>query len=476
MAANIWGIVKAIQDIMRKDPWVDGDAQRIGQISWLLFLKIYDDKEKEFELMIDGYSSPIPEEYKWRNWAGNDEGITGDELLEFINEKLFKTLKGLTGDSKNPMSYIVKWVFEDSFNYMKSGVLIRQVVNKINQIDFTKKAELHIFNDIYEKVLKDLQSAWNAGEYYTPRAVTQFIVDMTAPILWDKVFDPSCGTGGFLTCAIESIRDMYVRTPQDEAILQGSIYGTELKQLPHLLATTNLILHGVECPINLRHDDSLSRPIKDYEDRDMVDVIVSNPPFWGQVAPWISHNFPAQFQTQETANLFLVLIITLLRYNGRAWVVLPDGFLFWEGIATRIKEKLLSDCNLHTIVRLPKGVFSPYTNISTNLLFFTKWEPTKEIWYFEHPIPEGIKNYSMTKPVRIEEFDLEKSWWNNRVESEYAYKVSIDDIKARNYNLDIKNPHKSEEAEILDTKEIIDAIENNFKQATTILESIKAQI
>jgi type I restriction enzyme M protein len=475
MAANIWGIVKAIQDIMRKDPWVDGDAQRIGQISWLLFLKIYDDKEKEFELMIDGYSSPIPEEYKWRNWAGNDEGITGDELLEFINEKLFKTLKGLTGDSKNPMSYIVKWVFEDSFNYMKSGVLIRQVVNKINQIDFTKKAELHIFNDIYEKVLKDLQSAWNAGEYYTPRAVTQFIVDMTAPILWDKVFDPSCGTGGFLTCAIESIRDMYVRTPQDEAILQGSIYGTELKQLPHLLATTNLILHGVECPINLRHDDSLSRPIKDYEDKDMVDVIVSNPPFWGQVAPWISHNFPAQFQTQETANLFMVLIITLLRYNGRAWVVLPDGFLFSEWVATRIKEKLLSECNLHTIVKLPKWVFNPYTGISTNLLFFTKGETTKEIWYFEHPVPKWIKNYSMSKPLKVEEFNLEKSWWNNRVENEYAYRASIEDIKARNYNLDIKNPHRKEEEIPLNTKEIIDAIENNFKQATTILESIRKQ-
>lgn len=460
---------------MRKDPWVDGDAQRLGQISWMLFLKIYDDTEKILEVMNDDFESPIPEKYQWRNWAWNDEWITGDELLEFINDGLFKDLKNIKLSKSSPMSYIVKWVFEDSFNYMKSWVLIRQILNKINEIDFTKKAELHIFNDIYETMLKELQSAWDAGEYYTPRAVTQFIVDMTAPTLEDKVLDPSCGTGGFLTCAIEYKRTHHVKTPQDETILQNSIYGTELKQLPHLLATTNLILHGIECPINLRHDDSLSRPIKDYEDRDMVDVVVSNPPFWWQVAPWISHNFPAQFQTQETANLFLVLILTLLKHNGRAWVVLPDGFLFSEWIWSRIKEKLFSECNLHTIVRLPNGVFNPYTNISTNLLFFTKWEPTKEVWYFEHPVPKGIKNYSMGKPLRIEEFDLEKVWWNNRVENEYAYKVNIEDIKARNYNLDIKNPHKKENEVVLDTKEIINAMEENFKQATFILESIKTQ-
>lgn len=402
--------------------------------------------------------------------------MTGDELIEFVSETLFKKLKNLPIDHENPMTVIIRWVFEDSFNYMKSGVLLRQVANKINEIDFTKKAELHHFNEIYEKILWDLQSAGNAWEYYTPRSVTQFIIDMTAPKLWDIVLDPSCGTGGFLTCAINHIRSNYVKSPHDEMILQDSIRGIELKQLPHLLATTNMILHGIECPINLRHDDTLSRPLKDYSYADGVDVIATNPPFGGQVKPGIIHNFPAQFQSSETSFLFLVLIITILKAEWRAWVVLPDGFLFGEGVATRIKEKLLADCNLHTIVRLPNGVFNPYTSISTNLLFFTKWEPTKEVWYFEHPLPAGIKNYSRSNPLKIEDFKIEKEWWDNRKETANAWCVSIDEIKARNYNLDIKNPVKKEAKKVFDTKELIDTIEANFREATEILEKIKSNL
>lgn len=461
---------------MRKDAGVDGDAQRIGQVSWMLFLKILDDQEKNLEILRDGYVSPMPKECKWRNWAADNEGMTGDELVEFVNENLFKRLRSLPFDRENPMTGIIRGVFEDSFNYMKSGVLLRQVTNKINEIDFTKKAELHLFNEIYEKILNDLQSAGNAGEYYTPRALTQFVVDMVAPKLGESVLDPSCGTGWFLTCTIEHIRSNYVKSPHDELILQDSIRGIELKQLPHLLATTNLILHGIECPTRLRHDDSLSRPIKDYGPEDSVDTVVTNPPFGGQVKPGIVHNFPSQFQTAETSFLFLVLIMTVLKSGGRAGVVLPDGFLFGEGVATRIKEKLLTDCNLHTIVRLPNGVFSPYTGITTNLLFFTKGEPTKEVWYFEHPLPPGIKNYSRSNPLKIDEFNEEKAWWNNRKETENAWRVGIDEIKARNFNLDIKNPNRKDTKEILDTNELISAIEANFKEATEILEKIKSNI
>ena len=458
---------------MRKDSGVDGDAQRIGQLSWMLFLKIFDDKEKELELMKDNYVSPIPNEFKWRNWAGDDEGITWDELIDFVNEKLFKELKELKWNNENKMGYIIKWVFEDSFNYMKSGVLMRQVINKLDEIDFNKKTELHIFNDIYEKILNNLQNAGNAGEFYTPRAVTQFMVEMVNPQLWDKVLDPSCGTWGFLTGSIEHIRKNEVTTAEDEELLQESIFGIELKQLPHLLATTNLILHGIEVPTNLKHDDSLSKSIKDISPQEMVDVIVTNPPFGGQISPWIIHNFPKAFQTKETASLFMVLIMNYLKSRWKAGVVLPDGFLFSEWIDARIKEKLLTDCNLHTIIRLPNNVFAPYATVATNLLFFTKGEPTKEIWYYEHQVPEGQKTYNKTNPITLEEFEAEREWWDNREESEVSWKVSIEDIKAKNWNLDVKNPNKIEVKEELDTKEIIGKIENNLKEANTILSQIK---
>jgi len=429
---------------MRQDAGVDGDAQRISQLVWMIFLKIFDDKEYEYELMDENYRSPIPDRLRWRNWAKDDEGITGDELLDFINNDLFKTLKELAIDEySDPQGFIVREVFQDAYNYMKSGTLIRQVANKINEIDFNRSEDRHIFNDLYEKILKDLQSAGNAGEYYTPRGVTQFMADMVDLKLGDKVLDPACGTGGFLVCALENLRKQ-VNSVEDREILQNSIAGIEKKPLPHLLAITNMILHDVELP-KIRRDNSLARPIRDISAKERVDVILTNPPFGGTEEPGIEANFPSAFRTKETADLFLVLVMHMLKPGGRAAIVLPDGFLFGEGVKTRIKEKLLSECNLHTIVRLPKGVFNPYTGINTNLLFFTKGEPTKEIWYFEHPLPEGYKNYTKTKPIRIEEFDLEKDWWNNREVNQYAWKVTIDEIKARNYNLDIKNPHVAEE-------------------------------
>jgi len=434
--------VKSIQDIMRKDAGVDGDAQRIAQLGWMLFLKIFDDREQEYELMEEGYRSSVPEELRWRNWAANPEGVTGDELLDFVNNNLFRNLKELKfTPGADPRGLVVRETFADAYNYMKSGTLMRQVINRLNDIDFNSSKDRHLFGDIYEKILKDLQSAGNAGEFYTPRAVTQFIVDMVDPKLGETVLDPACGTGGFLTCAIENIRSNYVKTPAYEETLQASIHGVEKKALPHILSTTNMLLHEIQVPTQIRHDNTLTRPLRDYGPKDRVDVVVTNPPFGGMEEDGIESNFPKTFRTRETADLFLVLIMQLLKPGGRCGMVLPDGTLFGEGVKSRIKERLLQECNLHTIVRLPNGVFNPYTGIKTNLLFFTKGEKTKEVWYFEHPYPEGYKSYSKTKPIRIEEFELEKSWWYDRKENEYAWRVPVDEIIAHGYNLDIKNPN-----------------------------------
>mgnify|MGYP001793998205 CR=1 FL=1 len=433
--------VKTIQDIMRIDEGVDGDAQRISQLTWMIFLKVFDDREDEYEIFDDDYISPLPQELRWRNWAADAEGITGDELLEFVNSKLFQKLKNLNLDEvSDPKGRIVRDAFEDAFNFMKNGTLMRQVINKLNEIDFNNSKDKQLFGDIYEQILKDLQSAGNAGEYYTPRAVTQFMVDMIKPRLGERILDPACGTGGFLTCALEYLKKQ-VKTVEDKEKLQRLIVGVEKKPLPHLLCITNMLLHELEVP-EILHDNTLARPLRDYKPHEKVDVIVTNPPFGGKEEDGIESNFPGAYRTKETADLFLVLIMHLLVKGGRAGIVLPDGTLFGEGVKTRIKEKLLDECNLHTIVRLPNGVFNPYTSIKTNLLFFTKGEPTKEIWYYEHPYPPGYKSYSKTKPIRIEEFALEKAWWDNREENEFAWKVSVEDIKANGYNLDIKNPYQ----------------------------------
>ena len=437
--------IKTIQDIMRKDAGVDGDAQRISQLVWMLFLKIFEDREKEYELMEEDYLSPIPEKLRWRNWAADPEGMTGDELSNFVNNELFPTLKDLSlGTEADPRGFVVRNVFEDSYNYMKSGTLIRQVINKINEIDLNKTDDRFQFGNIYEKILKDLQSAGNAGEFYTPRAVTQFMVDMVNPKLGENMLDPACGTGGFLTATIHNLREQYVKNVEDEKILQQSIHGVEKKPLPHLLCVTNMLLHGIEVPSQIRHDNTLARPLRDYGPKDKVDVIVTNPPFGGMEEDGIEQSFPTAYRTRETADLFLVLIVHLLKDGGRGAIVLPDGTLFGEGVKTRIKEKLLEECNLHTIVRLPNGVFNPYTGIKTNLLFFTKGEPTKEVWYYEHPYPEGYKSYSKTKPLRIEEFEPEKAWWENREENDFAWRVPVEEIKANSYNLDIKNPNNGD--------------------------------
>jgi type I restriction enzyme M protein len=465
--------IKSIQDIMRKDVGVDGDAQRIGQLVWLLFLKIWDDRERELELIEDDFRSPLLDvtwqengnvqraaDLRWKTWASDPEGITGDGLLDFTNNTLFPALKGMEvgpkvdGDSVRAKPaqmlrsrrLLLRSVFEDAYQYMKSGTLLRQVINRLqSDIDFNDSRNRHLFGEIYETILKGLQSAGNAGEYYTPRAVTQFAVDMVDPKLGEAILDPACGTGGFLTCSIEHVRKAQVKRPEQEARLQASIRGVEKKPLPHLLCVTNMVVHGIDVPTGILHDNTLSRPLRDISARDRVDVILTNPPFGGMEEDGIENNFPTAFRTRETADLFLVFIVETLKPGGRAAVVLPDGTLFGEGVKTRIKEYLLTECALHTIVRLPNGVFAPYTSIKTNVLFFTKGEPTKEIWYYEHPYPKGVKSYSKTKPMRIEEFDPEKVWWTDRKETQFAWKTSIEHIRERGFNLDIANPNVPKE-------------------------------
>lgn len=488
--------IKAIQDIMRKDVGVDGDAQRIGQLVWLLFLKIWDDREQELELLEDGFVSPLvgvrwidaagetheAPDLRWRAWAANPEGMTGDALLAFVNDTLFPALKVLEPGPRvedDPAAEVlrrrralVKGVFEDAYQYMKSGILLRQVINKVQEeIDFNDSRKRHLFGDIYEQLLRDLQSAGNAGEYYTPRAVTQFAVDMVDPKLGEVILDPACGTGGFLACATEHMRRHEVQTPEQELQLQACIQGIEKKPLPHLLCTTNMIVHGIDVPTGIRHDNTLARPLRDIGMRDRVDVILTNPPFGGMEEDGIENNFPTDFRTRETADLFLVLIVELLKPGGRAAVVLPDGTLFGEGVKTRIKERLLTDCELHTIVRLPKGVFAPYTSIQTNILFFTKGRPTRDVWYYEHPYPPGYKSYSKTKPMRIEEFDTEKAWWTDRKETAQAWRVTFDDIRARGFNLDFKNPNAPGE-----THEDPDVLLVRYDQARIAAAAIRDQL
>src|SRR6056297_512290 len=467
-------LVKSIQDIMRQDTGVDGDAQRISQLCWMFFLKIIDDQDQELELLKDDYKSPIPERLQWRSWAADPEGITGDELLEFVNDDLFPTLKELAPTT--PRARTVRSVFEDAYNYMKSGQLMRQVVNKISGIDFNNLSERQHFGDIYEQILNDLQSAGNAGEYSTPRAVTALMVQMIDPQPGETLFDPACGTGGFLTCSIRHMEEKYVRTPAQRETMQGALRAVEKKQLPHMLCVTNMLLHGIEDPSFVRHDNTLARPYISYTASDRVDIVLTNPPFGGREEDGIESNFPQHFRTRETADLFLALIIRLLQPGGRAAVVLPDGSLFGEGVKTRLKEHLMEECNLHTIVRLPNSVFKPYASIGTNLLFFEKGTPTQDIWYWEHKVPETQKAYSMTKPIRLEHLQDCATWWGGpnregRQESDRAWKVSIDGIRERGFNLDIKNPHVEEE-DWGDPETLL----NDLTKAEASVESLRAEL
>ncbi len=439
--------VKSIQDIMRKDAGVDGDAQRLSQLCWMFFLKIIDDQERQLSEKNDNYLSIIPSRLRWSKWAESSIEVNGTELLEFINCDLLPSLKSI--DVKGEQSSrrrVVKDVFEDVHNYMKNGNLIRQVITKINEVDFNNLAERKHFGDIYEQMLNDLQAAGNSGEFYTPRALTAYMIDRLDPKLGEVIFDPSCGTGGFLTCSIRHVRNLYIKNKKDETKLESSLRAIELKQLPHMLCVTNMLLHGIKDASFVRHDNSLIKDYDSYTEADNVDVIATNPPFGASVPDGVEVNFPAKFRSKESADLFLVLIIKLLKKNGRAAVILPNGSLFGEGVKARIREHLLTECNLHTIIRLPDSVFKPYASIGTNILFFEKGIPTKKIWFYELSVPEGQKSYSMTRPIRLEHLQDCSNWWGGskregRIESNFAWQVDIDDIRANDFSLDYKNPY-----------------------------------
>ena len=471
--ADISNIIKSLQNIMWKDPGVSGDAQRLEQLGWMITLKIIDDKEAELELLNDDYVSVIPSELQWRNWAGDSEGITGDAMKDFIDSKLFPGLQNLDISDGNKRAILIRDIFAGTNNYMKNGTIIRQVVNKLNEIDFNASEDRHTFGDIYESLLRDLQSAGNYGEFYTPRAVTEIMTEIINPRLGEKVLDPACGTGGFLTSAIENIRKQDVHSVEDLKTLEETIRGQELKPLPFMLCVTNLILHDIEMP-NIINGDSLNREYTSIVEKDRVDVILANPPFGASVSDGVETNYPAQFRTTESADLFLLLMIRYLRDGGRAAIVLPDGSLTGDGVKQRIRQEFLEQCNVHTIVRLPNSVFQPYASVATNLLFFTKGEPTKEIFYWEHKLPEGQKSYSKTKPIQKKEFDSLKAWWNNRLENEQAWKVGIDVLKNNGYNLDIKNPFVKDEEIVYSTSQILQMLGDSFAKSESLLNELKS--
>jgi type I restriction enzyme M protein len=475
---NISSILKSIQTIMWQDTGLNGDAQRIEQLGWMLFLKIFSDKDKELELLDDNYTSPIPDLFHWvkvkGNWAGDDEGMTGDELLEFVDRQLFPALRNIDVSSGNRRALIVREVFEGNNNYMKSGINIRKVLNKLNEMDFNVAKDRHAFGELYESILKGLQSAGKSGEFYTPRAITSFITEMINPQLGEKILDPACGTGGYLTCAIEHLK-LQANSVEERQSIGENIIGWEYKPLPYLLATTNLILHDMEVP-NIRFGDALDQPLSNFTEKHRVNAILANPPFGGIVANNNENNFPQNFRTKESADLFLILMIHLLKQGGRAGIVLPDGSLTGDGVKQRVRQKLLEECNLHTIIRLPNSVFQPYATVATNLLFFTKGAPTKEVWYYEHRLPEGQKAYNKTKPIQAKEFDPIKTWWNNRKESDIAWKVPIQTVIDRNYDLDIKNPTKQEEVLEFNSVDLMDMLHSSFEKSNSLLNQLKEAV
>lgn len=480
----ISNFVKRIQDVMRNDSGVNGDAQRIEQIVWILFLKIYDAKEETWELLNDNYKSIIPEGLKWRDWAvdrKDGEALTGDALLDFVNNTLFPTLKNLEIDENTPMSQvIVRYAFEDANNYQKDGVLLRQVVNIIDEIDFTEYKERHEFGAIYESFLKDLQSAGNAGEFYTPRAVTDFMVKVVKPVLGDRIGDFACGTGGFLTSALNELDKQVGNSLENREIYNKSVYGIEKKSLPHMLCVTNMLIHDIDDP-NILHGNALETDYKELRKMEPFDVVLMNPPYGGSEKDSVKVNFPTELRSSETADLFMNVIMFRLRKNGRAAVILPDGFLFGtDNGKFNIKKKLFSEFNLHTVVRMPHSVFAPYTPIRTNILFFDNTEPTKETWFYRVDMPEGYKNFSKTRPMKLEHFNDALNWWENREEIEVdgfpkAKRYMIDEIIERSYNIDLCGfPH--EEEIILEPMDLIQKYQEKRASLNAEIDHVLEQI
>ena len=495
--SNLSGFVKRIRDIMWNDAGVNGDAQRIEQMAWILFLKVYDAKEQDWEFDDENYESIIPEACRWQNWAADDRSgsaMTGDKLLSFVNNTLFPVLKGndikdsngrilipgVKVDSSTPIKKaIVQTTFADANQYMKDGVLLRQVINIIDDLDLTDYEESHAFGEIYESILRELQSAGSSGEFYTPRAVTDFMAKLINPQIGETVADFACGTGGFLTSWLNELREK-VKTTEEREKYATSIYGIEKKPFPYTLCITNMLLHDIDVP-RIYHDNSLTKDVLNYTEDDQFDVILMNPPYGGHEKTEVKNHFPSDLASSETADLFMSVIMYRLKENGRAAVILPDGFLFGtDNAKVAIKKKLLSEFNLHTVIRMPHSVFAPYTSITTNILFFDRTKPTEETWFYRLDMPEGYKNFSKTKPMELKHFDPAVDWWNNREEInidgfDKAKKYTAEEIAARNYNIDLCGyPH--EEEEILPPKELIQQYQEKRASLNADIDRILAQI
>lgn len=482
--SNLTGFVKRLRDIMRNDAGINGDAQRIEQIAWMLFLKVYDAKEQDWEWDDDNYRSIIPEACRWQHWAHDDKSgkaLTGDQLLDFVNNTLFPALKKLPVDHTTPIKKaIVQTVFADANQYMKDGVLLRQVLNVIDDLDLSSYEESHAFGEIYETILKELQSAGSAGEFYTPRAVTDFMARMIHPKLGETMADFACGTGGFIVSWLKELQKQ-VRNTADSKKYGESIYGIEKKQFPYMLCITNLLLHGLDVP-RVFHDNTLLKDVLDYTEDDRVDVVLMNPPYGGSEKAEVKNHFPDDLASSETADLFMAVIMYRLKRDGRAAVILPDGFLFGtDNAKVNLKAKLLKEFNLHTIIRLPASVFSPYTSITTNILFFDNTHPTEETWFYRLDMPEGYKHFSKTKPMELKHFAPVEAWWSNRQELsvdgfDKAKKFSVRQLTEElGYNLDqCGYPHKEEE--ILDPLDLMRQYQEERASLNAEIDRVLAQI
>jgi type I restriction enzyme M protein len=501
---HLASIVKSSRDIMRKDKGLSGDLDRLPMLTWIMFLKFLDDmeqvREEETKLAGKKFRQAIEPPYRWRDWASKPDGITGPELVAFINQEeavrpdgkkglgLFAYLRSLQSANGDRRDVISK-VFEGTVNRMINGYLLRDVINKVNEIHFTSRDEIHTLGHLYESMLREMRdAAGDSGEFYTPRALVKFIVTVIDPRLGETVLDPAAGTGGFLVEAFEHLKNQAKKAEDFTRLQKGTLYGVEAKPLPYLLCQMNLLLHGVEYP-EIDPLNALRFTLREIGDRDRVDVIITNPPFGGEEERGILSNFPEDKQTAETALLFLQLIMRKLRLpvggskGGRCGMVVPNGVLFGDGVCARIKEELLKEFNLHTIVRLPKGVFSPYADIPTNLLFFDRSGPTKQIWYYEHPLPAGRKTYTKTNPLTPKEFDLCLAWWKRREVNDRAWRVSAKDVLKYDpngsllaVNLDVRNPNAKENLNHKTPEQLADSILTKERGIQDIVEEIKRSL
>lgn len=473
--AKLASTIKGARDVMRKDAGLNGDLDRIPQLAWLLFLKAFDGLEQNREVVERNFRAAIEAPYRWRDWAADPNGTTGDALITFVNDALLPHLRGLTGTGAHDPRDVLAAVFKETNNRMLSGYLLRDVVKKVNEIDFASSDDIHTMALLYESMLREMRdAAGDSGEFYTPRPVIRFMVQQVDPKLGETVLDPASGTGGFL---VESLQHMapQVRTTAERRALHEGLRGVEKKPLPYLLGMMNLVLHGIPQP-NVVRGNALAKPITQIGKGERVDVILTNPPFGGEEEKRIQANFPADKQTAETAWLFLQLVIRQLRDGGRCGIVVPNGVLFGDGVGARIKQQLLTECNLHTVVRLPNGVFSPYTAIPSNLLFFDKTGRTKETWFYDIPAPDGRKNYSKTKPMRFEEFAECQAWWSDRTENERAWRVSVADLESSGFNLDLKNPNRPDDLAHRPPEELLAELVAVEREILGLLEELRDNV